>query len=204
MRLACVKHAASVRSEPGSNSQVHLSSRPNPTTNKQNPNTQNQHLTKSSSSAKTSSLQSSTTQARAANNHQQPKRRQHIRPYSIYRCNCQKSTQNQNSQPRPHHMDRDLVWFRFQPAAWREGKNLTEAMSGCQPARRIGEALLKARRRGGQAGIMKFVRNRGTSPRNVGFPMPASSSGDSRHEPRSRSDRRRSPRHRQSDAAHCG
>ena len=37
MRLACVKHAASVRSEPGSNSQVHLSTQPittGPSTNR--------------------------------------------------------------------------------------------------------------------------------------------------------------------------
>ena len=33
MRLACVKHAASVRSEPGSNSQVHPMSRPRPKPN---------------------------------------------------------------------------------------------------------------------------------------------------------------------------
>jgi hypothetical protein len=34
VRLACVKHAASVRSEPGSNSQVHLRSQPRTWTNK--------------------------------------------------------------------------------------------------------------------------------------------------------------------------
>jgi hypothetical protein len=33
VRLACVKHAASVRSEPGSNSQVHLKPGQNPTIN---------------------------------------------------------------------------------------------------------------------------------------------------------------------------
>ena len=41
VRLACVKHAASVRSEPGSNSQVHPSPALKPNQNKQSPKPQN-------------------------------------------------------------------------------------------------------------------------------------------------------------------
>ena len=81
VRLACVKHAASVRSEPGSNSQVHPSPHRSKETNKQNPNTQNQTTNVIIIASITSNLQSPLTQPGQSSNHQQLKRRQHIRPY---------------------------------------------------------------------------------------------------------------------------
>ena len=152
MRLACVKHAASVRSEPGSNSQVHHSPEPkSQTTTNEDPTQSTRSSSRQIQPAQKSIIQRKaiipeTDQRHRSHDHNQPPlriRRQH--PLFELRQSSQVTfiTSPINTNPNQHPRSRRSTQRRHQHIPSIPDANVKEQISlpGSDRSERPGEAL---------------------------------------------------------------